>query len=67
MEYDEFDGPEGVPVRLPTSNGYRTCVECGEDCYPDPSISVGVQGVRIAFVCAQHGVQSIVDPFEGNR
>lgn len=40
MEYDELDGPGGVPIRVPTNDGYRTCAECGGDCEPDPSISV---------------------------
>lgn len=67
MEYDELSGPDGVPLRVPVDNSYRTCSECGGDCYPDPSISAEDQGARIAFVCAKHGVQSTVDPFEGQR
>lgn len=67
MEYHELDGPGGVPVRVPVDDSYRTCSECGGDCYPDPSISVDGQGACIAFVCAEHGVQSVVDPFEGQR
>lgn len=67
MEYSKFAGPEGVPVRVPTSDDYRTCPVCGGDCSPDPTISVDGQGARIAFVCAEHGVQSLVDPFEGQR
>ncbi len=61
MEYHELDGPEGVPVRVPTSDDYRTCSQCGGDYYPDPSITVERQRARIAFVCAEHGVQSLVD------
>lgn len=44
---------------------YRTCSTCGGDCEPDNSLSVDGTGVRIAFVCAEHGVQSVVDPFKG--
>lgn len=67
MEYSDFEGLDGVPIRVPTSDDYRTCSECGEDCYPDPSITVEGQGARIAFVCAEHGVNAVVDPFEGQR
>lgn len=67
MDYDKFDGPDGVEVRVPTDDTYRTCSECGGDCYPDPCITVEGQGARIAFVCSEHGVQSVVDPFEDKR
>lgn len=67
MDYDEVGDVDGVPVRVPVDDNYRTCAECGADCYPDPSITVEGQGARIAFVCAEHGVQSLVDPFEGQR
>lgn len=46
--------------------GYRTCAECGADCTPEPSAIDGL-GVRIAFVCSEHGVHSVLDPFEGLR
>ncbi|MGO3833107.1 MAG: hypothetical protein ACTJGT_03990 [Microbacteriaceae bacterium] len=45
---------------------YRTCSECGKDCTPEPTGSDGL-GVRIVFVCSEHGVHSVVDPFEGLR
>ena len=67
MEYDEFDGPDGLEIRVPTSDDYRTCGECGADCYPDPSVGMDGLGARIAFVCPDHGVQSIVDPFADKR
>lgn len=67
MDYDEVGDVDGVPVRVPVDDSYRTCSECGADCCPDPSITVEGQGARIAFVCAEHGVQSLVDPFEGQR
>ncbi|WP_309066828.1 hypothetical protein [Microbacterium sp.] len=53
MEYEKKSSLDGVPIRVPTSDDYGTCSVCGGDCEPDP-----------AFVCAEHGVQSLVDPFE---
>lgn len=67
MEYDELNGPNGVPIRVPSSDAYRTCGECGNDCEPDTSVGVDGLGVRIAFVCREHGVQSNIDPFEEQR
>lgn len=51
VDYNQFDGPAGVEVRVSTDEGYRTCSECGGDCYPDPSAGADGIGVRIAFVC----------------
>lgn len=48
---------------LPDDESYRTCTECGTDCLPEPTVVEGV-GIRIAFVCAEHGVHSFIDPFE---
>lgn len=45
---------------------YRTCTVCGSDCVPEPSAVDGL-GVRVVFVCPEHGVQSIVDPFSDLR
>lgn len=67
MDYDKLDGPGGAEVRVPTDEGYRTCSECGGDCYPDTSAGADGIGVRIAFVCAEHGVHSVVDPFKDKR
>lgn len=53
-------GPEGASYDADES--YRTCSECGGDCEPEPSGADG-HGVRIMWVCPQHGVHSIVDPF----
>lgn len=50
----------------PSDESYRTCSVCGGDCEPDPMAEDGL-GVRIAFVCPQHGVQTLVDPFEDLR
>lgn len=44
---------------------YRTCSTCGSDCEPDTALSADRTGVRIAFVCTEHGAQSVVDPFKG--
>lgn len=46
--------------------GYRRCSECGGDCDPEPS-ALDSLGVRITFVCPEHGPQSIVDPFQDQR
>lgn len=42
--------------------GHRTCSSCGEDCVPEALVDC-TYGARIAFVCAAHGVHSIVEPF----
>lgn len=47
-------------------DGYRTCSECGADCLPEPSV-MDELGARFVFVCPEHGVHSVVDPFEGLR
>lgn len=49
-----------------SDESYRTCSVCGGDCEPDPMAEDGL-GVRIAFICPQHGVQSMVDPFADMR
>ncbi|MGW8483550.1 hypothetical protein ACWGJP_10450 [Microbacterium sp. NPDC055903] len=67
MEYEELGDVDGVPVRVPTSDNYRTCSVCGGDCEPDTALSADGTGVRIAFVCPEHGAQSIVDPFSDRR
>ncbi|MFV0433622.1 MAG: hypothetical protein ACK5LO_06570 [Leucobacter sp.] len=56
---------------------YRTCTEpvdlpgggqgkCGADCDPEP-LDGGAEGTRIAFLCPEHGLHSVVDPFEDKR
>lgn len=67
MDYERVVGPDGVDIHIPKDEEYRTCAECGGDCVPDPSITVEGAGVRVAFVCPAHGVQSLVDPFEDLR
>lgn len=54
-----MDTPEPDP-------GYRTCSTCGADCEPALAGDDGL-GVRIVFSCAQHGVQTLVDPFHEER
>jgi len=49
----------------PENEQYRTCAQCGTDCLPEPIEAD--DGFKIAFVCAEHGVHSIVDPFKGSR
>jgi hypothetical protein len=43
-------------------SAYRTCSECGRDLPPEPFEADG--HLRVGFVCAEHGVQSVVSPFE---
>lgn len=57
MDYEHVDGPDGVDIRVPTDDDYRTCSVCGGDCEPDTSLSVDGMGVRVAFVCAEHGAR----------
>lgn len=41
---------------------YRMCAECGRDHPPEPSEADG--HLRIGFACFEHGVHSVVSPFE---
>ena len=66
MEYDEVGDVDSVPIRVPANDGDRTRSVCGEDCQPEPTGADGL-GIRIAFVCAEHGAHSVVDPFESPR
>ncbi len=52
---------------FPADEGYRTCTECGADSVPEPFDAGERQGLRTAFSCPQHGVHSVIDPFEGRR
>lgn len=67
MEYNEIGEVAGVPIRVPVSDDYRTCSECSQDCEPDVTFGSDEHGARIAFVCAQHGIQNLIDPFEDQR
>lgn len=67
MEYEHLDGPDGVGICVPRDDGTSTCSACGGDCDSDPSLSADSTGARVAFVCAEHGVQSVVDPFSDLR
>lgn len=61
--------PEGLVIQVGDGTGneqYRTCQECGRDCVPEHAGSDGM-GARIAFVCPEHGLHSVVDPFEHLR
>ncbi|WP_324701301.1 hypothetical protein [Micrococcus sp. HOU01] len=66
MDYEGVEGPDGVEIRAPRDDEYRTCAECGGDCLREPGGADGL-GMRIMFVCPEHGVQNIVDPFEEQR
>ena len=44
---------------------YMKCRECGADCSPEPFETD--RRMRISFVCPEHGVHTVIDPFEGSR
>ncbi|WP_336649102.1 hypothetical protein [Microbacterium sp. MMO-10] len=67
MDLEEIGDVDGVPVCGSTDDDYRVCSVCGGDCEPDTALSADGTGVRIAFVCPKHGVQSILDPFAALR
>lgn len=46
---------------------YRTCTGCGRDCELDTSADADGIGVRIAWVCRAHGLNSIIAPFDNLR
>lgn len=49
-----------------SDESYRTCSQCGADCYPD-SASIKGKGIRLVWTCPNHGVHSVVDPFHDFR
>lgn len=44
----------------------RTCSSCGGECVPEV-VDAGGLGLRFAFKCDVHGVQSVFDPFADSR
>lgn len=66
MDYERVEGPDGLEIRVPRDDGYRTCAVCGGDCEPEPMVTEQ-HGVRIAFTCPEHGPQGVVDPFDDIR
>ena len=66
MEYHEFEGPDCTVIRVPKDESYRTCPACGGDCEREPSMVTGL-GIRIASICPEHEVHSVIDPFEDKR
>ena len=66
-EHEGLYRSEGLEIRVPKDDSYRTCTVCGGDCEPDTSLSADGTGVRIAFICPEHGAQSVVDPFSDLR
>ncbi len=67
MEDDGIKITDDMEIRVSDpGTGYRTCPVCGGDCVPEPSGADGY-GIRIMFVCPEHGVHSIVDPFADKR
>ena len=66
-ELEEVGDVDGVPIRVPVDDSYRTCTQCGGDCEPDIGFGSDEHGARIAFVCREHGIQSLINQFEGRR
>ncbi|SUE27772.1 Uncharacterised protein [Nocardia farcinica] len=66
MDWERSEGPDGLEIRVPADEEYRTCSVCGGDCEPEPGGADGL-GIRLAFVCPEHGPQSLVDPFSDLR
>lgn len=66
MDAEHIEGPDGLRISLPRDDEYRTCSVCGGDCEPEPTVVEGF-GVRVAFVCPEHGAHSMVDPFSDLR
>lgn len=52
-------------MQEPVNEDYRTCPQCSKDCEPDPFATD--EGIRIAFICADCGLHSVIDPFEADR
>lgn len=47
---------------LPEDQSYRTCSECGGDTEVQPFAADG--HIRIALVCNEHGLHSVITPFD---
>lgn len=56
-------GPDGLEIRVPCEDGYRTRAVCGGDCEPEPMVTEQ-HGVRVAFTCPEHGPHAAVEPFD---
>lgn len=66
MSTDEIDWLGGQDGKAPVDPGYRNCSSCGGECVPQALDAEGL-GVRFAFACGEHGVQSVIDPFADSR
>jgi len=44
----------------------NTCSQCGAHCVLDPFIIEG-KPPQVAFICAEHGVNAVLDPFESDE
>lgn len=56
-----------MDVQLGDGSGneqYRTCTVCGGDCEPEIIEAGAGKGFRSAFVCPEHGLHSLTDPFD---
>lgn len=66
MDYAKLEGPDGLEIRIPTDESYRTCSEYGGEYVPRADRADSL-GIRVAFVRPEQGVHGIVDPFEDLR
>lgn len=69
FSWGDAEIPDDVTVQYGDGSGnedYRTCSTCGGDCEPEAAGAEGL-GARVAFVCPEHGLHAIVDPFDGRR
>lgn len=67
MDYNEVVGPDGLVIRVGANDDHRICAECGRDCEPDFAEEAEGLGARNAFICPEHGIHSVIDPFEHLR
>ncbi len=77
FDWRDVEVPDDVRITVREDDGYRTCAApvtlpggghgvCGRDCEPEDAGADGM-GARITFVCPEHGLHSVVDPFEHLR
>lgn len=65
MAYEHIAGPDVFDIRVPRVQAHRVR-RLRNDCAPE-SVGADGMGLRIVFVCPDHGLQSTFDPFEGHR
>lgn len=66
MSSNEAGWIGGRDQKAPVNPNYLNCSSCGGECVPH-IVDAGGLGVRFAFTCDVHGVQSVLDPFADTR